>query len=295
MPAFEVEIFDKGEEILGWQKKEDRKEAANKRVATNQRKPLNLTVGLKVLVEDKQGNNTLPGEVVGVRSQRSCWVQMTDTDRIFLRNRKFLVEDPAFRTDHIINMLKSAVASGDARRGEEAAGIPVWKVPRALICDQRCGEAEPSHVEAEPSLSLTQWRSAEASRSQEQLLLPTRAAAQKGWRSTHPGLSPTSSRAPRGTQLPLQLLSWPAVAVESSSRLQLPPQLPSWPAVAMESSSKLRRSPSPAAAQASRRASWEPVPPALCSSSQAEEQAQGSSRQTWEDKGRRRWTLYERR
>ena len=122
MPAFEVEIFDKGEEILGWQKKEDRKEAANKRVATNQRKPLNLTVGLKVLVEDKQGNNTLPGEVVGVRSQRSCWVQMTDTDRIFLRNRKFLVEDPAFRTDHIINMLKSAVASGDARRGEGGFG-----------------------------------------------------------------------------------------------------------------------------------------------------------------------------
>ena len=122
MPAFEVEIFDKGEEILAWQKKEDRKEAANKRVATNQRKPLNLTVGLKVLVEDKKGNNTLPGEVVGVRSQRSCWVQMTDTDRIFLRNRKFLVEDPAFRTDHIINMLKSAVASGDARGGEGGFG-----------------------------------------------------------------------------------------------------------------------------------------------------------------------------
>ena len=59
---------------------------------------------------------------MGVRSQRSCWVQMTDTDRIFLRNRKFLVEDPAFRTDHFINMLKSAVASGDARRGEGGGG-----------------------------------------------------------------------------------------------------------------------------------------------------------------------------
>ena len=116
MPAFEVEIFDKGEEIIGWQKKMDRKEAANKRVATNQRKPLNLTVGLKVLVEDKQGNNTLPGEVVGVRSQRSCWVQMTDTDRIFLRNRKFLVEDPAFKTNHI-NMLKLTVASGESGGG----------------------------------------------------------------------------------------------------------------------------------------------------------------------------------
>ena len=54
---------------------------------------------------------------MGVRSQRSCWVQMTDTDRIFLRNRKFLVEDPAFRTDHIINMLKSTVASGEGGGG----------------------------------------------------------------------------------------------------------------------------------------------------------------------------------
>ena len=101
VPAFEMEIYDKGEEIIGWQKKADKKEAANKRVATNQRKPLNLSVGLKVLVEDKQGNNTLPGEVVGVRSQRSCWVRMTDSDRIFLRNRRFLVEDPAFNTSHV--------------------------------------------------------------------------------------------------------------------------------------------------------------------------------------------------
>ena len=116
VPAFEVEIYDKGEEIIGWQKKADKKEAANKRVATNQRKPLNLSVGLKVLVEDKQGNNTLPGEVVGVRSQRSCWVRMTDSDRIFLRNRRFLVEDPAFKTGHV-NMLKMTVASGDGGGG----------------------------------------------------------------------------------------------------------------------------------------------------------------------------------
>ena len=116
VPAFEVEIFDKGEEIIGWQKKADKKEAANKRVATNQRKPVNLSVGLKVLVEDKQGNNTLPGEVVGVRSQRSCWVRMTDSDRIFLRNRRFLVEDPAFMT-HVVNMLRMTVENGDGGDG----------------------------------------------------------------------------------------------------------------------------------------------------------------------------------
>ena len=43
-------------------------------------------------------------------------MQMTDTDRIFLRNRKFLVEDPAFKTNHI-NMLKLTVASGESGGG----------------------------------------------------------------------------------------------------------------------------------------------------------------------------------
>ena len=107
-PALEIEVYDKGEEIIEWQKKADKKQAANQRVATNQRKPLNLSVGLKVLVEDKQGNNTLPGEIVGVRSQRSCWVGMADSDRIFLRNRRFLVKDPAFNTQQL-NMLRMKV------------------------------------------------------------------------------------------------------------------------------------------------------------------------------------------
>ena len=70
----------------------DRKEAANRRTATNQKKPLQLRVGLRVLVEDKDGNNTLPGKIMGVRSQRSCWVKM-DSGRTLLRNRIFLVSD----------------------------------------------------------------------------------------------------------------------------------------------------------------------------------------------------------
>ena len=159
----------------------------------------------------------------------------------------------------------------------EVDGV-LWSFPQVLLCGQRCGAAGPRrHVEAGQSLSLTQWKPVEASASQEQLLLPRRAAAPRGRRSSLPGLSPTSSRAraPRGIQLPLQLLSWAAVAMESSSRL--------------------RRSPSPAAAQASRRASWEPVRPALCRSSRAEEQAQGSWQQAWADRGRRRWSRFERR
>ena len=67
--AFEVEVFEKGEEMVEWQKKTERKQAANQRVATNQKKPFKLAVGLRVLVEDKQGNNTLPGEIVGERAQ----------------------------------------------------------------------------------------------------------------------------------------------------------------------------------------------------------------------------------
>ena len=132
-PALEIEVFDKGEEIIGWQKKADKQQAANKRVATNQRKPLNLSVGLKVLVEDKQGNNTLPGEIVGVRSQRSCWVRMTDSDRIFLRNRRFLVKDPTFNTSHV-NMLKVKVAKegeGGQSSVEFSTGSPLRPVLRS--------------------------------------------------------------------------------------------------------------------------------------------------------------------
>ena len=98
-------MFEKGEEMVEWQKKADRKQAANQRVATNQKKPLKLAVGLRVLVEDKQGNNTLPGEIVGVRSERSCWVRMEGSDRIFLRNRRFLEKDPSFKTQQL-NMLR---------------------------------------------------------------------------------------------------------------------------------------------------------------------------------------------
>ena len=58
-----------------------------------------------MLVEDKQGNNTLPGEIVGVRSQRSCWVRMEGSDHIFLRNRRFLEKDPSFNTQQL-NMLR---------------------------------------------------------------------------------------------------------------------------------------------------------------------------------------------
>ena len=95
-PAMDLAVCEEEEETVEWQCKADRKVAANKRVATNQKKPLQLRVGLRVLVEDKEGNNTLPGEVVGVRSQRSCWVLMEGSGRTLLRNRKFLERNPSF-------------------------------------------------------------------------------------------------------------------------------------------------------------------------------------------------------
>ena len=122
-PALEIEVFEKGEEMIEWQKKTDRK-----RAATNQRKPLKLTVGLRVLVEDKQGNNTLPGEIVGVRSQRSCWVRMEGSDRIFLRNRRFLEKDPSFNTQQL-NMLRwqvehEGLGEGARRRIPQQRSFP---------------------------------------------------------------------------------------------------------------------------------------------------------------------------
>ena len=95
-PAMDLLVCDKEEEQVEWQCKADRKAAANERTATNQKKPLQLRVGLRVLVEDKEGNNTLSGEVIGVRSQRSCWVLMDGSGRTLLRNRKFLERDPSF-------------------------------------------------------------------------------------------------------------------------------------------------------------------------------------------------------
>ena len=98
-PAMDLVVCEEEEEGVEWQSKTDRKLAANRRTATNQKKPLKLRVGLRVLVEDKEGANTLPGEIVGVRSQRSCWVRMEGSGRTLLRNRKFLERDPSFQTD----------------------------------------------------------------------------------------------------------------------------------------------------------------------------------------------------
>ena len=109
-PAMDLVVCDREEERMEWEVKTDRKEAANRRTATNQKKPLQLRVGLKVLVEDKQGNNTLPGEIVGVRSQRSCWVRM-ESGRTLLRNRRFLVKDPTYQTAApLVTTLKSMKA-----------------------------------------------------------------------------------------------------------------------------------------------------------------------------------------
>ena len=122
-PALEIEVYEKGEEMIEWQKKADRKQAANRRVATNQRKPLKLSVGLRVLLEDKQGNNTLPGEIVGVRSQRSCWVRMEGSDRIFLRNRRFLVKDPSFNTQQLSMLRRHVEHEGLGGPAEDSTAV----------------------------------------------------------------------------------------------------------------------------------------------------------------------------
>ena len=131
-------------------------------------------MGLRVLVEDKEGNNTLPGEVVGVRSQRSCWVKMEGSGRTLLRNRKFLDRDPSFETAEpnvltlkcmkvraakVMEKLAECQQSGEkgawSRHVEEAAGVlgssavvteDSWEQQAAKLAQQllRVLEAKPA-------------------------------------------------------------------------------------------------------------------------------------------------------
>ena len=115
-PAMELAVWEAGEEVLAWEEKEKRKEGAIARVAANNRKPLRLSVGLKVLCMDKEGVYSLPGEVVGLRSQRSCWVLMEDSGRTLLRNRKFLAADPTFAQPQVYSL--KCNLGGDMEGGE---------------------------------------------------------------------------------------------------------------------------------------------------------------------------------
>ena len=154
-PAMDLVVCSKEEERIEWECKADRKEAANRRTATNQKKPLQLRVGLKVLVEDKEGNNTLPGEIVGVRSQRSCWVKMDDSGRTLLRNRKFLESDPSFHAgETVVNSLKcmKAQALGVVKAFVETqqSGIGSQPEPEAGTVENPVHEGQLGSFEAQP-------------------------------------------------------------------------------------------------------------------------------------------------
>ena len=100
----DLAVWEAGEEVLEWEQKEKRKASALARVSGQLRKPLRLSVGLKVLCMDKEGVYSLPAEIVGVRSQRSCWVLMEDSGRTLLRNRKFLQADPSFAQPQVYSL-----------------------------------------------------------------------------------------------------------------------------------------------------------------------------------------------
>ena len=105
LPAMDLAVWEAGEEVLEWHQKEKRKESILARSSGQQRKPLRLSVGLKVLCMDKEGVYSLPGEIVGLRSQRSCWVLMEDSGRTLLRNRKFLQADPTFSQPKVYSLV----------------------------------------------------------------------------------------------------------------------------------------------------------------------------------------------
>ena len=62
---------------------------------------LHLEVGMRVLIQDKHGRFIIPGEVIQLRSKRSCYVRNLDSGNLMLRNRRFLRKDPAHQTPYI--------------------------------------------------------------------------------------------------------------------------------------------------------------------------------------------------
>ena len=106
-------------------------------------------------MEDKEGNNTLPGEIVGVRSQRSCWVKMDDSGRTLLRNRKFLESDPSFHAgETVVNSLKcmKAQALGVVKAFVETqqSGIGSQPEPEAGTVENPVHEGQLGSFEAQP-------------------------------------------------------------------------------------------------------------------------------------------------
>ena len=123
LPAMDLTVWEAGEEVLEWQQKERSKMSAQARVSERAKNPLRLSVGLKVLCMDKEGVYSLPGEVVGLRSQRSCWVHMEDSGRTLLRNRKFLQADPAFMKPQVYALTKSRGGNdGEDSLGQQSGG-----------------------------------------------------------------------------------------------------------------------------------------------------------------------------
>ena len=81
--------------------KDKRSEDFNDKVSRFNPSVLHLEVGMRVLIQDKHGRFIIPGEVIQLRSKRSCYVRNLDSGNLMLRNRRFLRKDPAHQTPYI--------------------------------------------------------------------------------------------------------------------------------------------------------------------------------------------------
>ena len=82
------------------QNKFERKERANLKTERLDTSPMELEVGLKVIMRNSKTNRwDVKGEVISVRpGGRSCYVKTESSNRTYLRNRRLLRVDPTLQT-----------------------------------------------------------------------------------------------------------------------------------------------------------------------------------------------------
>ena len=93
LPGEPGDEIDAGQEAR--QVRERRKVERNEKLAKNVRKPPDLEIGLRILVQNKKGAFCIPAKVISIRPEshnRTAVVQYTDGSTQ-IRNRRFFIED----------------------------------------------------------------------------------------------------------------------------------------------------------------------------------------------------------
>ena len=111
-PALEVtkpDSFFEAQEEDRTKRREAKRESDNSRISSETSPaPMNLQVGLKVLLQDKKSKLfNIPGEIVKVKSKRSAIIRNKETGNLMLRNRRFLREDLSWKSPKVIGSVNA--------------------------------------------------------------------------------------------------------------------------------------------------------------------------------------------